>query len=235
MKTMSKIFIYSNSIGTYTFLYTAEWLLDGNVETIITTDETVFEQIVDNFNFKIKYFNSIDKCVCNCDLIIIYNDRKLPDEVINNIKKLSAIQNKKYIEIDCSKRVDSVEGINYKFINGNNFGNPAVVIFSFGQTTIPIKTELDINRIFVNARVKINQFLSPYSNNIAREYKDAGINRDKADLFNYYNHVNVSVYFLDLDNTIYSLNKYYDLLSSISPDYIIVLTDYDFLEPQMFL
>ncbi|MCI8332688.1 MAG: hypothetical protein HFE78_07670 [Clostridiales bacterium] len=226
---MKKVFIYSNSKETYTFLYSVEWLLGVDVDTIITTDESVFENIIDNFNFKISYYNSIDKCICNCDIAIVYNDRNIPENVTDYIKNASAIQNKTYIEIDSSKSAEYKKENKFDFSNENYFDIPAVVIFSLGLTTIPIKTELDINKIFMNAGVTINQFLSPCSSNIVKQFRDAGIGRSRVDLFNN-NQANVSVYFFDLQNNLNCIKKYHNVLANIKPDYILVLTDNDFFD-----
>lgn len=71
---MSKIFVFSNAIGTYTVLYIIKRLVGEDIDMIITTDETVFEHISNNFHFEMKYFNSINECISNCDLTIIFND-----------------------------------------------------------------------------------------------------------------------------------------------------------------
>lgn len=224
---MSKIFIFSNSIGTYTFLYTIEWLFGTDIDTIITTDEVVFGNSLNNFNFKIKYYNSIEACVSNCDVILVYNDKKLPEHLIAKIKRISTIQNKKYIEIDGFKNIEPRDKIEYNCINGNNLNTPAIVIISIGLATIPMKVEFDINRIFTDAGVSINHFLSPEAKYITWKFRDAGIGSDRLKLFNGFQHADVSVHFLDLDNNIHNIYKHYNLLTAIKPDYIIVLTDYD--------
>lgn len=227
---MLKIFVFSNSIGTYTFLYTVEWLLGTNIDTVITTDEVLFGNLINNFNFKIKYYNSIESCVSNCDIILVYNDKNLPEYVINKIKRISTIQNKKYIEIDGGKSIESRCKIEYDLINGNNLDTPSVVIFSIGLATIPMKVEFDVNRIFLDVGVPINHFLSSKSEHIACQFRDAGISEGRLKLFNGFQNANVSVYFLDLDNSIHNIYKHYNLLTAIKPDYIIVLTDYDLLD-----
>ena len=227
---MLKIFIFSNSIGTYTFLYTVEWLLGTNIDTVITTDEVLFENLINNFNFKIKYYNSIESCVSNCDIILVYNDKNLPEYVINEIKRISTIHNKKYIEIDGGKSMESRGKIEYDLINGNNLEAPSIVIFSIGLATIPMKVEFDVNRIFSDVGVPINHFLSSESTHIVSQFRDDEINEDRLILFNRCRHADVSVCFLDLGNSIPNIYRHYNILATIKPDYTIILTDYDLLD-----
>ena len=224
---MSKIFIFSNSIGTYTFLYTVEWLFRTDIDTIITTDEVVFENLFKNFNFKIKYYNSIETCVSNCDIVLVYNNTNLPEHVVNKIKSISTIQNKEYIEIDGCKSIKPNDMTEYDFINENKPDTPAVVIFSLGLSTIPMKVELDVNRIFTDEGVLINHFLSQDAKQIVCQLRDVRISGDRIKLFNGFQHTNASVYFFDLDNSVHNIHKYYNIVTDIKPDYIIVLTDYD--------
>lgn len=227
MITVSKIFVFSDSIGTYTSFYTVEWLLGTDIDTIITTDEVVFEDLKKIFKYKVECYSSIEACVSNCDIIVVYSGKSLPKHVINKIKSISIIQNKRYIEIDRCKSIEPRDTINYDFINGNKLDTPAVVIFSLGLATIPMKVEFDISRIFGGAGVAINHFLSLDAAEIIRQFGDAGIDIDKIDLFNRYQYANCSVYFLDLDNSIHNIYKYYNQIIAIKPDYVIVLTDYD--------
>lgn len=227
---MLKIFVFSNSIGTYTCLYTVERLLGAKIDTVIITDEVLFGNLINNFNFKIKHYNSIESCISNCDIILIFHDKNLPENVINEIKHISTIQNKKCIEIDGNKITEPRNKIEYNIINGNNLEMPSIVVFSIGLATIPIKVELDVNRIFSDAGVPINHYLSSKSKHIALELRDAGIDEDRLVLFNEFQHANVSVHFIDLDNSIHNIHKHYKLLTAIKPDYIIVLTDYDLLD-----
>lgn len=226
MITVQKVFIFSNSIGTYTFLYTVEWLFGTDIDTIITTDEIVFRNLINSFKYKINYYDSIEACISNCDVVLVYIDKNLPGHVINEIKSISIIQNKKYVEIDSYKNIESKE--EYNSINGINLDTPAVVIFSMGLATISTKVEFDVNRIFSDEGVPINHFLSAESKYTVCQFRDAGIGGDKLiKKFNGLQHANVFVYFLDLDNNIHNMYKHYNFLTTIKPDYIIVLTDYD--------
>ena len=226
MITVQKIFIFSNSIGTYTFLYTIEWLCGTDIDTIITTDEIVFRNLINSFKYKINYYDSIEACISNCDVVLVCNDKNLPGHVINEIKSISIIQNKKYIEIDSCKNIDTKE--EYNFINGINPNTPVVVIFSMGLATISTKVEFDVNRIFSDEGVPINHFLSPESKHTVCQFRDAGIGVDRVvKKLNGLQHANVFVYYLDLDNNIHNIYKHYNFLTTIKPDYIIVLTDYD--------
>lgn len=227
---MLKIFIFSNSIGTYTFLYTIEWLLGTNIDTVITTDEVLFKGLINNFDYKIKYYDSIESCVSNCDIILVYYDKNLPEHTINKIKRISAMHNKKYIEIDGSKSIESRDRMEYDLISRKNLDMPSVAIFSIGLATIPMKVEFDVKRIFSEVGVPINHFLSSESKQIAWQFRDAGISGDEPILFNEIQHAKASVYFFNLDNNIYNIHKHYNLLTAIKPDYIIVLTDYDLLD-----
>ena len=136
------------------------WLVNENIDTIITTDETVFEQITNSFPFEIKNYDSICECISNCDSVFIFNDC-LKNEVTNRIKYLSAAQNKRCFEINCSeqKKMSNSHFNPTKPICNASNELPTIAIFSLGQATVSIKTELDINYIFTNAGVAINQFL----------------------------------------------------------------------------
>ena len=227
---MLKIFIYSNSIGTYTLLYTLESLLGSDIDTVITTDEALFKNLINNFNFKIKHFSSIEACVSNSDIVLVYNEKKLPKHIINKIKSISEIQNKKCIKIDRCENTEARSNIEYNLISANKVDAPSIVIFSVGLSTIPIKVEFDVNRIFLDVGEMINQFLSLESKHISRQFKNAKINEDRIALFDEFKQGKVSVYFFDLDNSIYNIHKYYKILTAIKPDYIIVLTDYNLLD-----
>lgn len=203
-----------------------EWLFGTDIDTIITTDEVVFKNLINSFKYKITYYNSIEACISNCDTILVYNDDNLPEHVINEIKSVSTILNKKYIEIDSCKNIESKE--EYDFINGCNSNTPAVLIISIGLTTIPMKIEFDVNRIFTDEGVPINHFLSPESKHTVCQFRDGGIGGDRfIKKLNGLQYANVYVYYLDLDNNIHNIYKHYNFLTTIKPDYIIVLTDYD--------
>lgn len=227
--TVLKVFVFSNSICTYTFLYIIEWLLGKSIDTVITTDETLFEQLVNNFSFKIKYYASIESCVSNCDIALVYNDDNLPKEVIKKVKHITTIQDKKYIEIDGGS-LSSKSKMEIDVNNINNLKIPSVAICSVGLATIPMKVEFDINRVFWDAGVQINHFLSLESTHIVTQFIDSGINEDRLKLFNRFQDSDVSVYFIDLGNSVYNVHEYYNLLSVIKPDYVIILTDYDMLD-----
>ena len=226
---MLKIFIFSNAIGTYSFLYAVEWLLETTIDTVITTDETLFEKISNSFNFKINYYKSIEHCVSNCDIIIIYNGKSLPQNTISIIKRLSTIQNKKCIEIDGCMHLKSREEMELDAIKGDNTKMPSIVIFSIGVATMPMKVEFDVNRIFSDMDVPLNHFLSSETTYIVSQFRDAGI-ESRVKLFNEFQQADVFVCFLDLENSIHNIRRYYDLLSVIQPDYIIVLTDYNLFD-----
>lgn len=224
---MSKVFIFSNSIGTYSLLYVVERLCGTGIDTVITTDESIFANMIKSFNFEIKYYNSVETCVSHSDIILVYNDGNLPEHVINKIKSISTKQNKKCIMIDDCKSIELGDSLKHDFIDSNNLDTPAIVIFSLGLATIPIKVEFDINHIFADAGVSINHYLSPYSKFIAEQFRNAGLNGNRLELFNDSRLPDVYVYFFDLNDNILNISKHYNLLTSIKPDYIIVLTDYD--------
>ena len=225
--TVSKVFIFSDSIGTYTFLYTVEWFFGTNVDTIITTDEVVFKNVIGSFRYKFECYDSIEACVSNCDIVLVYDGKNLPEYVISKIKSISIIQSKRYIEVESYKGIETKDTTEYRFINGSSFTTPAVVIFSIGLSTVPMKVELDINRIFSDEGVSINQYLSLYSSHILQQLSNFGIAVNKIKSLSKIRCENVSTYFLDLNNNIFNIYKYYSLLTTIKPDYIIVLTDYD--------
>lgn len=221
---MSKIFIFADAIGTYTALHIIEFLINIDIDTVIITDERVYGGIVDDLNFRIDYYQSIDSCVFNSDFTIIFNKKCLPNKTIVQIRGLCSIQNKMCFEISENNSLTSNNS--NTLLTDRMAVNPSVLIISIGHSTIPIKSELTINHIIHSSGAKTQQIFSQYSIFLLKQLQESLIMSTEVEIDN--NNADVNILFLDLENNITNLNSYHKMLYDLKPDYVMVLVDYDF-------
>lgn len=156
---MSNCLIVGDSYIAHTVTNNIDHILNRNFDYIYlladyhSKNELFYEKI----KHKIRIENSVETCVQNSDIILIFKDTLASFEKIHLIIELSQIYHKEYVVFD-----SSIEWQDEKHCaeNRKSFGVPSILILSLGEYTQLFCTEMQLNRLF-SALGTIRQEFSP--------------------------------------------------------------------------
>ena len=157
-----KIFILASSYSAHSFICNLEYLINDDVESVYLLSENhEVDEFVDRYPFEIKCLPDVVSCIQNSDITFLLEQKNIPLESINNVKKLCTSLSKKFIAI--SDPWEIAENDVYKKRNENSIdiqNKPIIDYVYCGNHSQPYSAELLLNKIFNFENIKFKQFVS---------------------------------------------------------------------------
>lgn len=224
---MSKIFIFSNSFIAHNIIYGFDKVLNIECEEFILLSENH-----NNFDFetganrKVLLLESLEMCVKLCDCIFVFEDRNIPQKSLLYIKELSQLYQKKMYLLNLFSDeyyYDLKTDINeYKFCDV-----PVILNIALGLTSQFYTMELLLNRIFGDNNIPFKQFFSQSMYNyMSQLYNYSIINDQLSNQLFKCKEYQVLIVTIDIGDDIYNLREHGNFIRKISPDYIMLQTDF---------
>lgn len=213
-----KIFIFLNGFISRTLLFQLDYILNERLESIILLSENHSEEDVSfyyNNRNKIFIYDNIETCIEKCDTIVLEN------RVINpEIKKSK--KRKVYISVP-----DRTEEVLKESIPLYDYSQkPVIAILSMGLYNDSYCTEILINKILNNIGALPLQLFSKRTSSLLENLEQEGILNPK--LIKKPNEENSDIFVICIDCDGYTYSDFNSLISKISPDMLVLCTNYIF-------
>lgn len=221
---MNKIFIYSNSFKTNTILFCINYMLSIPIDEIVLLKENHMRNDFKGLHFKIKLFNSLNKCINNCNYVLLVNDENIQKEynyIINTCTKL----NIPLIKLDYSFKQDNLEKLISKIELINK--KPIILHLFTDEIAQPLCTELMINKILTDYNVNFTQLFSSESSIVFNSISCLDfINQNIVNqMLSKSNNMSLFVISLNIGKNLQKLTNMIDLIKLIKADFLILNLD----------
>ena len=224
---MSKLFLLSNNFSTHMLIYELDFVLKIDVEEIILLKEnhSVGEFHTFNGEIPITLYSDINKCILNCDIVILFVDENIPYKSIDSIYNQSLFQGKRCIILNNPWRSSPTSFTSFEDNTIASPNVPVILNLSIGLLSQPYCMEVLLNKILFQNNFNITQHFSAQTNDLLLQLKTNDL-------------LNPNFYISDIgDIFVYSImvnenenisKEVIELINNIAPDYIIIQTDLRF-------
>lgn len=222
---MNNTFIYANYFSFFQYAFILNKLVNFEIGRVTVLRETIgFNN--DYSERDLLIFDTIEECIKNATYIFIINDGYLPKKNINKIFNLS-IENNINVYI-----IKQYKSYSKNIISNINDKKPCIAIFDYGHASMNMISEVKIHNSLVELGAKPLLNSSIILKNIFKQFKNKRIlNKIWTRNYEFYD---ILIQYIDLQNDIMNLRKYYNQIDKIKMDYIILLVDNDFKEYDSF-
>ena len=215
------LFIFSTSYITRLFVHELRYLIKEKINKIVVLKENHLPEEFHMDKYGVVLCNNISEALNNCDISIILNNGKLPDENLNRIFQYCHKSNKKIVSINL---MDDYLKLDSKYSTGYEMNIPKILNIGIGDAMSTYKMELSLNRLFCDTNVKIYQSFSSFTKNILKTIEDHKIINENF-IFRHYQQFSekydVNITSINFEN-IYSMIENIDSISNFKPDYLII-------------
>lgn len=231
---MKKVFLLSDYFTVQMLSYELGCTLNIEFDEIVLLEENHKNHplIWEEYPFKVVVLKTLEQCVTNSDIIIIFNNATIPDKTINYVKQVSSEKNKQlYIFNTPDFIIDAIlqnETINCAAVYDNKCGKGAnILIMNIGALSLSYDVEVLTAKVLTSINASYEQFFLQSTRLILNQYQQSGI------LNNKYFDINktkaagsdISVISVDIGHNIENIVKYAIPIIELCADYIIVVAD----------
>ena len=173
---------------------------------------------------KITYFNTIEKCVQNCGLVVAAKSSSIPSKSIDKLVSFCIRYKKEIVWFEEEKPLNYTEALN-KSIEFKS--HPVIAILYCGSLSLPSIFELKIRDVFCANKVRIAQFFSLQAKTIIKGFKNHKNTLSFDDILVDYQKKDVIIYSSNIGDNFQFLDQCISNCLETMPDYIFVLTTVD--------
>lgn len=232
---MAKIFIYSNSFSTMTFMCKLKYILNIEIDEVLLLKENhrqTEKRMLGFYGYDINVYSNIDDCIAKCDYIFAITNSNMPSECIEYVARRSNKLCKKYIEIKnpwSEKTLTKKEMLKGNLNDSKNY--PLILLIALDDSSQQYYTEILLNEIFAENGINIKQVFSPSTYSILKQLSEYDlVSYNLVKQFKEIKKHVVNIYSVNIGADFNNIVNYMDIIKILNPDYVILQTGIRFCE-----
>ena len=223
---MARIFVFGNSYTVRSVLQVIDCILNFSVDAVIVLKENhrSDDQILLKKQISLCIYDTIDRCLAYCDLVLIIASEEIPEKSITRIIDKSSMLQKKCYLISTPLFKGETQ-ILPEFYDNKTI--PSILTLSFGKCTQLFSIEILLNNIFYESGITMAQHFSQKTDALLLQFLENGILHDSLSkqMISPPYSPSIVLYSLNIENNWYDLRNYMNYFDNIRPDFIIIHTD----------